>query len=185
MKRLLLAILLLSLSIKAVSQNIVLPLKDSMIYYEDVVKVADTVSADKLFSLAQTWFANTFKNSKSVLQLNDRQSMKLIGKGLEFLHPSFASTPATYIYYTVAIDIKQGRYRYRIYDFGFETGNESEGASKGYSHYLHGEIHRVGFEGKKSAIKRYEHDYGFIGITANNLILSLKNSMNNLNADSF
>lgn len=177
--------ILILLAVPSFSQNIILPLKDSAIYYEDIVKVSHTVSADKLFTIAQTWFANTFKNSKSVLQVNDRQSMKLIGKGLALLHPSFGSTLETYIYYTVAVDIKQGRYRYKVYDFGFESGNETEDASGGYSHYLHGEIHKALFESKKQATKRYEHDYGFIGFTATNLILSLKNSMSNLNADNF
>ena len=167
------------------SQSINLPLKDSSIYYEEIVKVSDTVSADKLFSLAQTWFANAFKNSKSVLQVSDRQSLKLIGKGIAFLRSGIGNNLDIYVYYTVAIDIKQGRYRYRFYDFGFESGAQTEEASRGYSHYLHGEIHKMLFETKKQALKRYEYDYGFIGNTATKLISDLKSSMNNLNADNF
>ena len=185
MKQILLVILSVAISNKCFSQGIVLPLKDSSIYYEEVVKVADTVSADKLFTLAQTWFANTFKNSKSVLQVNDRQSMKLIGKGVAYMHKVYGSDLDEYIYYTIAVDIKPGRYRYRVYDIGFEAGSQTEGASKGYSHYLHGEIHKQLLESKKQALKRYENDYGFIGLTTNNLIKSLKNSMTNLNADNF
>jgi hypothetical protein len=185
MKILLLAIVLLTISIRSNCQQLNLPLKDSAIYYEDVVILSDTDNASKLFSIAQTWFANSFKDSKSVLQVNDRQSMKLIGKGVALIHPEFESTLPTYIYYTIAVDIKQGRYRYRVYDFGFESGSQTEDASKGYSHYLHGEIHKLLFESKKQALKRYVYDYSFINKTAISLIKSLKNNMNNLNADSF
>lgn len=186
MKHAILIIVLSSITTLAFSQtNLALPLRDSIIIYEDVVKVSDTLSADKLFTMAQTWFANTFKDAKSVLQVNDRQSMKLIGKSSQLLYRAFASTPATYIYYSVSVDIKQGRYRYRLYDFGFEIGNQSEEASRGYSHYLHGEVHKVFPESKKQAFKRYEHDYGFIDLTANSIISSLKRYMKNPNDDNF
>ncbi|HTI60766.1 DUF4468 domain-containing protein [Mucilaginibacter sp.] len=178
-------ILLFALSFRCLSQNVALPLKDSLIYYEEVVTAPDTANKDILFSLAQTWFANAFKNSKSVLQVNDRQSMKLIGKGVSLLRNGYGNRSDEYIYYTIAVDIKPGRYRYRIYDFGFESGSQTEEASIGYSHYLHGEIHKMVLESKKQALKRYEYDYRMIGLTATSLIGSLKNAMNNLNADNF
>ncbi len=185
MKKNLLIILFGLLCIKANAQKIELPLKDSDVVYEEVVKLQDTtISSDKLFSLAQTWFANTFKDSKSVLQVNDRQSLKLIGKGV-VLFTKGLNNIDTYIYYTVAVDIKQGRYRYRVYNIGFETGNSTDDLSKGYSHYLHGEIHRALLESKKAALKRYENDFYFVNKKISDLITSLKANMNNLNADNF
>jgi hypothetical protein len=186
MKKNILIILFAFLCLKVNAQKIELPLKDSDVVYEEVVKLKDTtVSSDKLFSLAQTWFANTFKDSKSVLQVNDRQSLKLIGKGVVLFTKGFGNTLDTYVYYTVAVDIKQGRYRYRVYNIGFETGNSIDELSKGYSHYLHGEIHRIIFESKKAALKRYENDFTVVNTKINNLIISLKSNMNNLNADNF
>lgn len=185
------AILLVALCLKASAQKdaekIFLPLKDSIVYYEDVVQYKDTtISADKLFTLAQTWFANTFKSSKSVLQVNDRVSMKLIGKGTASYSNGVGVDAISYISYTIAVDIKNGKYRYKVYDitFGHVSGNE-EDVSKGYSHYLHNEIHRALFESKKNALNRYERDFNAVGYNITNLISSLKSNMNNLDADKF
>lgn len=188
MKRIFVIALLSLITHYSYSQSNILPLKDSSIYYDEIVKVSDTVNADKLYSLAQTWFAKAFKNTKLVLQVNDRQSLKLIGKGITFLKKGIGDNLDIYIYYTIAVDIKQGRYRYRFYDFGFESGGQTEDASKGYSHYLHGEIHRMLFESNKQALKRYEFDYfDYLAInkTALKLIADLKISMSNINADNF
>jgi hypothetical protein len=184
MKKLILILFLLPLFAKA--QKIELPLKDSAIVYEEVVVIKDsTASADRLFTLAQTWFANTFNNSKSVLRVNDRVSHQLIGKGSELFQAGFGYNTNSYFNYTIAVDIKDGKYRYRVYDLTMDGGGSVYQISEGYSHYLHDEVKKLPFESKKAAIKRYEKEFIFADTKVRNLIQSLKSNMSNLNADAF
>jgi hypothetical protein len=185
MKKLILILFLLPLFAKA--QKIELPLKDSTIMYEEIISVKDSgATADKMFTLAQSWFANTFNNSKSVLRVNDRVSHQLIGKGSELFENGIGYNPSVYLNYTIAVDIKDGKYRYRVYDLSYESGSGYfYQLSQGYSHYLHDEIKQMVFESKKKAIKRYEKEFIFADTKARALIQSLKSNMSNLNADAF
>ncbi len=167
-------------------EKIQLPLKDSAVVYEEVVRLTDTtISSDKLFTQAQNWFANTFKNSKSVLQVNDRQSSKLIGKGLSLYAHGINNEPDTYLYYSIDITVKNGRYRHRIYNIGFTSGTTDWLLDQSYSHYLHNEIHKMWYESKKQGLARYVNEINFANATALALATSIKSFMTNISADNF
>ena len=52
------------------------------IFYEEVVQTVDTtMTKNQIYSLANEWFALNFKSANDVLQLQDKESGKLIGKG--------------------------------------------------------------------------------------------------------
>lgn len=100
----------------------------SPVIYSEVIQV-DSVSKNELYSRAKIWFVKTYKSSKDVLQLDDKEDGKIIGKAVMKYVPSFLSgSSATkgYINYTISVFVKEGRYKYEITDFmhdpdGFET----------------------------------------------------------------
>ena len=183
MKKLILLLLILS-GVNVYAQKIKLPLQDSTIVYENVVKLKDTTTnADKLFSFAQTWFANTFKNPKSVLLINDRHSAKLIGKGAILCSPATAKLPAAYLYYLAEVVVKNGRYRYRFYGISYDFGHGETDLSTAYQHYKEGNLHKLAFESKNGAAKRYEDYFNFADKNITQLISSLTTGMNGTDAD--
>tara|TARA_R110000868_G_scaffold401649_2_gene677267 strand:- start:5506 stop:6075 length:570 start_codon:yes stop_codon:yes gene_type:complete len=68
-----------------------------------VVLVDSTVSKEVLFGRGMTFFANTFKSAKAVIQLSDPVSGKIMGKGIVNDRDV-----------TIIIDCKDGKYRYDI-----------------------------------------------------------------------
>jgi len=50
------------------------------IVYTEIVKV-DSIKAKDLYVRAYTWFANSFVNAKNVIQLNDKEAGRILGKG--------------------------------------------------------------------------------------------------------
>jgi len=71
------------------------------------LKLSDTVivskSKNELFSNALEWFANSFKSGKDVLQVSDKESGKIIGKGY------FNTSPIQ-----ITIVVKDNKYRYEF-----------------------------------------------------------------------
>jgi hypothetical protein len=182
MKRLFLFTACLMLAINAFAQNdapkIKLPLKDNAIIYEEVVKLADsTINANELFNLAQTWFINNLKSPKSVLEINDREGAKLTGKGVAFYRSGYGSMPDVYLYYSVDVFVKTGKYRYRFYNFGYQNNLTDHNLDIRYNEYLNNNVSKVTFESKKAALLRYEKEFLFASKMENDLSISLKNSM--------
>src|SRR5258708_31294843 len=52
------------------------------IMYTEVVKVDSSVTKDILYSKAREWFAIAFKSSNVVIQLEDKENGKIIGKAI-------------------------------------------------------------------------------------------------------
>lgn len=100
--------------------------------YSGVVFVDSVSSKEELFERGRIWFANTFKDSKEVLQVNDKENGELIGRGaMKFESETFSGSSATrgYIYFDIKVYTKQGRYRYEVTNFTHEgTGGSSYGA---------------------------------------------------------
>src|SRR5687768_10177439 len=63
--------------------------------FSEVVKI-ENATKDELFTRAREWFAKTFVSAQNVLQMDDRVSGKLIGKG-SYGHNT---------HYTVSITVK-------------------------------------------------------------------------------
>lgn len=85
--------------------------------YQGVQRV-DGVSKDELYIRAREWFAKTFVSAQAVIQMDDKEAGKIIGKGVARSSFVMLLTPVSYtLYYTVSITVKDGRYRYEITDF--------------------------------------------------------------------
>ncbi len=120
MKKILLIFLLAPVGLYA--QSITLPI-DSIshkIDFTEVVKV-DGASKDDLYIKAREWFAKTFVSAQKVIQMDDKDAGKIIGRGTaRGVESSFLSPVSFTLYYTVSITMKDGRYRYEITDFEYQ-----------------------------------------------------------------
>lgn len=107
--------LLLSAATKA--QTFPLDSTTQKVDYQTVVHV-DSVSKDELFTRAREWFALAFKDSKEVIQMDDRANGKLIGKGTTKGY--FKVLLMDYPFrtrFTLSVICKDSRYRYEMTDF--------------------------------------------------------------------
>lgn len=88
------------------------------ITYQGVVQVPGA-SQLELYSRAREWFAATFGSSKAVLEVDDRESGKLIGRAYAQFEFSggFGPTVPWAMWRTIKVETKDGRYRYTITNF--------------------------------------------------------------------
>jgi hypothetical protein len=96
------------------------------ITYSGIV-VVDSSSADLLFDRAKEWFVHSFNSANDVVQMEDKERKKIIGKGKFDVVTSYMSSLSTnslgYVKFSVEIQAKEGRYRYVITDFWHEQGS--------------------------------------------------------------
>lgn len=127
MKKILLLLILFPIVTLAQSkEKSTLNLKDAIqidketnkVVFEEVVSVDSTISKTELYFRAREWFANTFKSANDVIQMDDKEAGKIIGKGTKQYTTSFViNIYQNILYYTVNISVKDGRYKYIISNF--------------------------------------------------------------------
>lgn len=125
MKKSLIALLALFLCLNAFAQD-----KDE--YYDDEkpkpriefpspfkFTLIDSVKGtkDELYVKAHSWMAKTFNSANAVIQMQDKEAGKLIGKALFSDIKGQNGLCCEIINYTVTIDVKEGRYRVIFSDF--------------------------------------------------------------------
>lgn len=81
--------------------------------YREVVTV-NGATKDQLFDNARQWFVSNYKDASQVLQIQDKESGTLVGKGMFMVNFQNGSRK---VLHTVSIDCKDGRYRVTITDF--------------------------------------------------------------------
>lgn len=99
-------------------QNPILPLDNETgkIAYSDIIKF-DSFAKDDIFIKANEWFVNVFNSADNVIQLNSKEDGVIIGKGFSKLTSKPSAVYVTSkLYYTIKIEVKEGRYKYSIYD---------------------------------------------------------------------
>ena len=79
-------------------------------------RLIDSVSGTKseLYIRARAWMANTYNSSQDVLQMDDKEAGKIIGKAITTwpIKGGFGNLLCeSPIHYTITIDIKDGKYR--------------------------------------------------------------------------
>lgn len=85
--------------------------------YSEVVEVPD-VNKDELFVRGREWFNENFKSSKHVLQIEDKETGELAGKGTMsviyvYKYMGERSYPAD-VNFTMNLWVKDGKYKYEI-----------------------------------------------------------------------
>lgn len=102
----------------AASTAVEFPLQDDKLYYEGVVEVNPTSKKADLYQIGRAWFVDTYVNAKDVLQLDDKAEGKMMGKGIyRYTFFNGLGVSQVIMHFTLALDIKDGKYRYRMYDF--------------------------------------------------------------------
>lgn len=94
-------------------------LKAQNLTFSEVVTL-DSVSQKAIYNRAKEWFVSSFNSGKDVIQLQNDEDGKLIGKGnFKFYGKPFTSgTNSTGpVSFLVTIETKDGKYRYTITDF--------------------------------------------------------------------
>ena len=119
MKKITFIIVLLALSFilllaKDKKKEVAFP-KDSTgkIVYTEVVEMPG-VTKDVLYSRAYEWFAKSFVSANNVIQMQDKEAGKIIGKGCYGFDKNKVN-------FTLSIYLKDGKYKYEITDFVHET----------------------------------------------------------------
>ena len=91
--------------------------------YSEVVK-ADSIPAKVLFERARAWFVSSFHDSKNVLEINDKESGELSGKGDMHATSSIMGTknyPYGWLFFQISIHTKDGRYKLEISEYRHES----------------------------------------------------------------
>lgn len=102
-----------------------LPEKDGKVIYEEVDSMPG-IEKDELYSRSKIWLVNTFKSAKDVVQLDDKQSGQLIGKGNFQYEYVVLLTSGTWICsFTLQIDCRGNKARIKIYDISSRSAGEA------------------------------------------------------------
>lgn len=87
------------------------------ITYREVIEVKDK-SKDELYLSAKEWFAATFKDSKQVLEIDDKEAGVLVGSGWSNIDGQVIDIK---LWQTIKIETKDGKYRYTVTDFKLQS----------------------------------------------------------------
>ncbi len=134
MKKLFFLVIVINSMFKIYAQAPEFPIdsETGKIIYTGIVEVPNATE-ENLFFKANEWFAIFFKSSKDVIQFSEKESGKIIGKGITSVY--FKTLGMTkdvgYVSFTIDIDIKEGRFRYTIRDFWHHAGSSSNVISPG------------------------------------------------------
>ena len=137
MKKIFLSLILMS-PVILIAQSGVFPLVDCKINYTEIVKIDSSINKATLFLNAKMFFVNEFKSAKDVIQLEDRESGTIIGKGYFTYNWDMGknSYVEMKIWHTIKLTIKDGKYRYEITDFIHSDLTHIPGLSSSWSNEL-------------------------------------------------
>jgi hypothetical protein len=91
--------------------------------FEGVEELESVLSADKIFTQANIWVAENFRDANSVIQVADKEQGVIVGKGNFDIYVQETKRLNTYygtIKFTMKIQVKDGKYKYEFYDFRHE-----------------------------------------------------------------
>ena len=86
-------------------------------HFSDVIKV-DSLDKAALYINARKFMVSEFKSAKDVIQLDDKETGIIVGKGLMMIPVAvmFASTEVP-VRFKISIECRETRYKYEISDF--------------------------------------------------------------------
>lgn len=88
----------------------VFPVTDGKVLYQGVVNFDSTITPNQIHKNAISWFANSFKSGKDVLQINDKDNGIVMGRGF-WEHPS-----GNKFWFDIKVEIKDNRFRCTLTD---------------------------------------------------------------------
>jgi hypothetical protein len=102
--------------------------KTGKISYEGIVKI-DGASATDLYIKANEWFATTFNSASNVIQMQDKDAGKIIGKAA--IEVENRGYPNGVFDFTIKFTAKEGRYRYVLTDIAHDKRGSALNGSGG------------------------------------------------------
>lgn len=128
MKRQILTLLISVLAITAYSQKkakdtakVMLPMKDGLIFYESIIDSLEGQNKDDLFSKSVKWMADSFVDSKEVIQIKDKEAGSIVGSGtIDYVTKGFLGGKER-MSFMVEITVKDFKSRMRLYQFKYKT----------------------------------------------------------------
>lgn len=103
------------------------------------------VTKDQLYTRAYEWLAKAYRSANDVIQMQDKEAGRLVGKGTTTVRVRGVS--AGYVRHTFTIYLKDGRYKYVLTDLVHEPGGMKDVYSGGPLESPKAEI--LPFGGKK------------------------------------
>ncbi|MCZ4244920.1 DUF4468 domain-containing protein [Pedobacter punctiformis] len=130
MKKLILLILVI-IPVIAFSQKkqrdtakVAMPIKEGSIVYESIVDGLDR-SKSELFNTSLKWMANSFADSKEVIQVKDENNGNIVGTGtFDYIAPGFVGGQERMAFMT-DITVKDNKARIRIYQLRYKMFGSS------------------------------------------------------------
>jgi hypothetical protein len=162
------------------------------------VQIIDNIdqSKEQIYLAVNEWFIHTFQSSKSEIQLNDKESGCIIGKGYVdniTSTMSFTSNADISCYVIIRVDIKDGKLRVTttIQSYEMEKGLGKVGIMAGpmYAMYkkhvelVPSECFPFTKKNKKEAAKAFVKGHLFSMIMINKLEDAVRNSVNGTDND--
>lgn len=121
---------------KESDSKVLLPMKDGAVFFE---KVVDLPNADKdvVFNASLKWLASAFVDSKEVIQLKDKESGAIVGKGILTFVPKGFLADQRNVNFMVDISCKDNKSRIRLFKFQNRTSiGETYPFEDSYNSYL-------------------------------------------------
>lgn len=109
------------LSAQAQDKPLVLPRDENgKVLFSEVIQ-ADSMKATTLYGNAKLWFANTFKSAKDVIQVDDKEAGRVVGKAWQDIYIKVLGMPSqTKLWFSISVQVKDGRYKIEMYDLKYE-----------------------------------------------------------------
>lgn len=124
MKKIICYLLIMLYSTLTFSQSF--PKKDGKIYFESIDTI-EGMTKEKIFDKAKLWFVDYYKNSKEIIQQEDREQGFIIGKAIFNLYEINGAGKGDHACkYTIKIECKDGRYRLQLFDFLYDNDYQLE-----------------------------------------------------------
>lgn len=124
MKKLIFVFILLGANFTACAQPpIPFPTVDGRINFSEIVPV-DGASKDDLYARTKIWFADTFKSSNDVIQLDDKDNGVIIGRG------KIVEKEKKWDF-TVKVQVKDQRFKVEFYDIYYTFEQDVSHLSRG------------------------------------------------------
>jgi Domain of unknown function (DUF4468) with TBP-like fold len=102
------------------TQEFIISLETNKVLIKEVI-VFDSIKADNLYSTAKEWFAKTYVSSKDVIQLDDKESKKIIGKGSKQINTTVFGYYDVIMQYTITISVKDYKIKIEMTDLTYSS----------------------------------------------------------------
>ena len=168
-----------------------IPINESgYIEYAGVVKLDSTSKAQTLYKAAKTWFVNNFNSAKSVIQSDDQNNGRLLGRAFVTVHQKgFTLIEDPQVYFYIQIDVKDGKYRYKFYNFvsyiTFMNNTTEQPFTQSYDKYLNNSLDKPALVSTKTLYLRADYFYSDFQSQILRLIINLNSAMKNSKSDDF